>query len=291
MSEEKVITPETEASSDAVQVHKSKGASKKVLGYDVPVGSEVGTKEGMSRRRFLFTTGAVGAGALLVGQGVMAFMLPNDVVAYPTAKGALLVDTKKCANCTSCMIACSSVHFGKASYELARIQIDFDPFAPYPKGARQVQCHQCKDPKCVAACPTGANHVDTKNGNIRTVDARKCIGCQKCVAACPFETTRVQWNPQTKAAQKCDLCANTPYWSEKGGPDGKHACEEVCGMNAIKYSEEVPSVDGITGYEVNLRDRKWADYGFPVGDDGGWSVEQIAALRAAAAAKAAASEG
>jgi len=276
MSEEKVEA--------AVKVHKTEGASKKVLGYDVPVGSEVGTKEGMSRRRFLFTTGAVGAGALLVGQGVMAFMLPNNVVAYPTAKGALLVDTKKCANCLSCMIACASVHTGKANPSLARIQIAFNPFVAYPQGARQAQCHQCKDPKCVAACPTGANHVDTKNGNVRTVDARKCIGCQRCVAACPFETSRVQWNPMTKNAQKCDLCVTSTFWSEKGGPDGKHACEMVCGMNAIKYSPDTPNVDGIEGYEVNLRDKKWADYGLPVGDDGNWSQEQIAAIKKAAAA-------
>ncbi len=271
MSEEKVEA--------AVKVHKAEGASKKVLGYDVPVGSEVGTKEGMSRRRFLFTTGAVGAGALLVGQGVLAFALPNDVVAYPTANGALLVDTKKCANCTSCMLACSSVHYGKASLSLSRIQIIFDPFAPYPQGARQAQCHQCKDPKCVAACPTGANRVDTKNGNVRTVDARKCIGCQKCVAACPFETSRMQWDPRTKNAQKCDLCATSKYWSEKGGPDGKHACEEICPMHAIKYSDK-PKEDRVADYEVNLRNTDlWAkQLGFPAGDNGEFTVEQMKSI-------------
>jgi len=280
MSEEKVITPEAEASENAVQVHKAE-ASKKVLGYDVPIGKEVGAKEGMTRRRFLFTTGAVGAGALLVGQGVMAFALPNEVVAYPTPKGALLVDTKKCANCTSCMLACSSVHYGKASLSLSRIQIIFDPFAPYPHGAHQAQCHQCKDPKCVAACPTGANHVDTANGNIRTVDARKCIGCQKCVAACPFETSRVQWDSCTKNAQKCDLCATSKFWSEKGGPDGKHACEEICPMHAIQYSEK-PKVDGVADYEVNLRktDDLWAkQLGFPAGDNGEYTIEQLNTIK------------
>jgi len=281
MSEEKVITPEQETQADtAVQVHVAED-KKEVTG---PI---TGLNEGMTRRRFLFSTGVVGAGALLIGQGVLAFALPNKVIAYPTAKGALLVDTKKCANCTSCMIACSSVHYGKASYALSRIQIMFDPFAPYPYGAHQAQCHQCKDPKCVAACPTGANHVDTKNGNVRTVDARKCIGCQKCIEACPFETSRCQWNNQNKTSQKCDLCVTSTFWSEKGGPDGKHACEEVCPMHAIKYSTELPSTDGLEGYEVNLRvgdDGKWAAYGFATGDSGDWSADQKRAIDNAEAA-------
>jgi len=276
MSEDKVITPAAEETSSAVQVHTAEGKSAAASG---PI---TGLDTGISRRRFLFTTGVVGAGALVLGQGVMAFMLPDKVIAYPTAKGALLVDTKKCANCTSCMIACSSAHYGKASYALSRIQIIFDPFAPYPQGARQAQCHQCKDPKCVAACPTGANHVDTANGNIRTVDARKCIGCQKCIEACPFETSRLQWDPETKTSQKCDLCVTSKYWSEKGGPGGKQACVSVCPMHAIEYSEDLPAVDGVAGYEVNLRDNDmWAKYlGFPAGDNGEYTREQLAALGA-----------
>jgi protein NrfC len=229
---------------------------------------------GMSRRHFLFTTGAVGAGALLLGQGVMSFLFPNKVVAYPTANGALLVDTKKCANCMSCMLACSSVHNGAASLTKSRIQIDFDPFAPYPQGARQVACHQCDDPKCVAACPTGANHVDTENGNVRTVDARKCMGCQQCIEACPFLTSRVQWDGDNQNSQKCDLCVTSEYWNEEGGPGGKQACMSVCPMHAISYTEKSPE-DGV--YEVNLReDAMWAKgLGFPAGDSGQFTPEQI----------------
>ncbi len=284
MSKNEVISPET------VEETYQHDVSVKVRAVDEPSPEpEVGLKDGITRRRFLFTTGVVGAGALLVGQGVLAFALPNKVIAYPTSKGALLVDTKKCANCMSCMLACSSVHAGKASFSKSRIQIIFNPFSTYPDGARQAQCHQCHNPKCVAACPTGANHVDTKNGNVRTVDARKCIGCQKCIEACPFETSRVQWDHDLKASQKCDLCVTSKYWSEKGGPEGKHACEEVCPMHAIHYSEKLPDVDGVEGYETNLRkDDEWKALGFPMGDKGEFTSEQLGAMRAAAAAAAAA---
>ena len=36
------------------------------------------------------------------------------------------------------------------------------------------------------------------------------------------------WNAEKQVAFKCDLCLNTPYWSEQGGPFGKQACVETC---------------------------------------------------------------
>jgi protein NrfC len=62
---------------------------------------------------------------------------------------------------------------------------------------------------------------------------------------------------------KCDLCVNTPYWSEKGGPGGKQACVEVCPMRAIKLVKEVPSQLGNAGYDVNLRNEHWGYLGLP----------------------------
>ena len=48
---------------------------------------------------------------------------------------------------------------------------------------------------------------------MRTVDVSKCIGCERCVNACPFTPGRALWNYEEKHAQKCDLCANTPFWN------------------------------------------------------------------------------
>jgi len=123
--------------------------------------------------------------------------------------------------------------------------------------------------RAVDACPTGANHVDDANGNVRTIDESKCIGCERCVNACPFTPSRVLWNAEDKHAQKCDLCANTPFWNEEGGPDGKQACASVCPMHAISFTQEVP-VQSESGYDVDLGHTSavWTTYGFNGGGIG-----------------------
>ena len=54
--------------------------------------------------------------------------LDDAVAAIPASQGYLLVDTKKCQGCATCMLACSLVHEGKQSLYLARIQVLQNPF-------------------------------------------------------------------------------------------------------------------------------------------------------------------
>jgi protein NrfC len=143
------------------------------------------------------------------------------------------------------------VHEGKVSLSLSRIQVLRNPLISFPNDITQEQCRQCPFPACVEACPTGAMHVDAANGNVRTVDESKCIGCERCVNACPFTPSRALWNGVDKHAQKCDLCADTPFWNQEGGPGGKQACAEVCPASAIKFTREIPSQDD-SGYDVDL---------------------------------------
>ena len=60
---------------------------------------------------------------------------------------------------------------------------------------------------------------------------------------------------------KCDLCIDTPYWNEKGGPGGKQACVENCPMKAIKFVAETPVQTETEGYDVNLRNDHWLNLG------------------------------
>jgi protein NrfC len=175
-------------------------------------------------------------------------------MAFPLSKGYIIVDSKKCQGCLSCMMACSLAHEGEASLSLARIQVMQNVLKNWPDDIKIVPCRQCANPRCVKACPTGALYIDTTNANIRAIDQSKCNGCKLCVDACPFLPQRIIWNPGTGRVIKCDLCLNTPFWEEKGGPDGKQICVEVCPQKAIRFTREVPKQRGDAGYDVNLRD-------------------------------------
>ena len=100
----------------------------------------------------------------------------------------------------------------------------------------------------------------------RLVDEGKCIGCERCVEACPFTPSRVQWNFEDKHAQKCDLCKNTPFWDEEGGPSGKQLCVEICPMKAIAFTNVLP-VQTDEGYTANLRNDHYLEIGLPSDDE------------------------
>ena len=213
------------------------------------------------RRDFLAGSGvALAAGALSVcAPESMATTLvqtetPSTKVGYAASTGYIVYDSRLCLGCQSCMYACSLTHEGEANPSLSRIQIirDAPSFTKYPYDVFMSVCRQCVSPLCVQNCPTGACHVETANGNVRMIDQSKCIGCRRCINSCPQRPHRTVWNPVKKKSTKCDLCADAPYWSQKGGPDGKQACVESCTVKALKLVREAPPQKDITGYDVNL---------------------------------------
>jgi protein NrfC len=206
----------------------------------------------ISRREFLRFSGIV-----VIGIGIGGLTVSTARGAMPLSMGYLIVDTKKCQGCMNCMLACSLVHEGCTSLSLARIQVVQNPFAGFPADISLSQCRQCESPFCVAACPVGALQADPQHGYVRTVDKKKCTGCKQCITACPFTPGRTIWNSQAGYAQKCDLCLDTPFWSEKGGPGGKQACVAYCPMQAIQCTDTLPAE-----YDTMLRDNTWQLMGY-----------------------------
>jgi Fe-S-cluster-containing dehydrogenase component len=122
----------------------------------------------------------------------------------PSAEGYILVDTKKCQGCMTCMLACSLVHEGEENLSLSRMQVLQDPFGRFP-----------------------------------------------------FDIT-------LERVKTCDLCLDTPFWKEEGGPDGKQACIVACPVGAIKFMKDLSAASGEAGYSINLRGKGWKKIGYPI---------------------------
>jgi protein NrfC len=209
----------------------------------------------LSRRNFVVGAGTVVAGGALAfstGAPLAEGAAAAEKGAYPVSTGYLVYDSRQCSGCQSCMLACSLVHDGAASASMARIQVSRAVLSRYPYDVQISVCRQCPEPMCVKNCPVGACHVSAANGNVRMIDARKCIGCQTCLQSCPYSPRRTVWDAEAKKATKCDLCADAPYFSKKGGPSGSQACVTACPMGALKLVSLLPSQTDIGGYDVNL---------------------------------------
>jgi molybdopterin-containing oxidoreductase family iron-sulfur binding subunit len=112
-----------------------------------------------------------------------------------------------------------------------------------------VQCHQCKNPPCVKACPTKATWKEPDG--IVVVDYNWCIGCRYCQAACPYHARRFNFarpnvrpdkiNPDqgylsnrlrpVGVVEKCTFCLHR---TRKGRYP---ACLEACPTGARKFGD------------------------------------------------------
>lgn len=177
-----------------------------------------GPHAALTRRNF------IAGGALAAGTAAAAGALVRDARAaegevteaadaaetlaqIKPAMGHVVHNPALCSGCRTCEVVCSVAHWGVASSELSRLQWTKDVMDACITDIQA--CKQCNGPECLAACPTGALHVDLETG-ARVIDQDVCVGCQSCLNACPATPSRVRYCLDTNTCFKCDLCGGDP---------------------------------------------------------------------------------
>lgn len=142
---------------------------------------------------------------------------------------AILFDASKCTGCKACQVACKS--WNEREYtetqnngtmenplELTSecwMRILFNEPETITKVEdlhwffTKYQCMHCTDATCVKVCPSGATkkHKVTDNdaeAYVVMTDDKQCIGCNYCVATCPFSACR--YKEKEKGIFRCRLC-------------------------------------------------------------------------------------
>jgi anaerobic dimethyl sulfoxide reductase subunit B (iron-sulfur subunit) len=145
-------------------------------------------------------------------------------------------DASACSGCKACQAACKDKHqlpvgvLWRRVYEVTGggwtregETWTSDVFAYH----LSVACNHCERPICVEVCPTEAMH--RRADGIVAVDQSKCVGCQYCSWACPYDAP--QYDRANGHMTKCDLCADE---LAAGRPP---ACVAACPMRVLDVLE------------------------------------------------------
>ncbi|MGI6535868.1 MAG: 4Fe-4S dicluster domain-containing protein [Eggerthellaceae bacterium] len=171
------------------------------------------------------------------------------------AEKAILFDSSKCTGCKGCQIACkcwnnlpspTELNAGEFTGSLqnppdlqdnTRLIITFDEAQGDTKYAvkwafGRRSCMHCTNAACVNVCPSGALYHD-ESGMV-TYDAAKCIGCQYCRHACPYDVPRHTGVGLSGNGIKINKCTGCVDRIKQGM---KPACVHTCQPGALQFGD------------------------------------------------------
>lgn len=105
---------------------------------------------------------------------------------------AMAIDLKKCVGCHACTVSCIAENVLPPNV-IYRVVFE-EESGEFPNTKRKFiprPCMQCDNPPCVPVCPVKATWK--REDAIVAIDYNKCIGCGRCVRACPYNARSLDY--------------------------------------------------------------------------------------------------
>ncbi len=139
-----------------------------------------------------------------------------------------VIDQNRCIGCHACTVACKEEH--GTPLGVFRTWVKYIEKGTFPNASRHfavMRCNHCDAAPCVEICPTSA--LFYREDRIVDFDNRRCIGCQSCMQACPYDALYI--DPASHTAAKCNFCAHRVELNLEP------ACVVVCPTRAISAGD------------------------------------------------------
>lgn len=194
----------------------------------------MGKTKRLSRRDVLKTGGAMATAAATVS---LLSVSKAEAAKNGNPRWAMILDMRKCVGCRGCTVACKSeynVPLGR--WQAVVKEVEFGKYPNVNKVFIPRLCNHCagekKDtgqvPPCVEKCPEAKSGKRMKMGDVRyrtgatykrpdgmiLLDNSLCIGCYKCIEACPYGVRSIDPSAKLTRADrekdfgiaKCTFC-------------------------------------------------------------------------------------